>query len=62
MLKNNFPMEMRDFTWQHQKYARVEIYVVTYVCYGVRGRALASHIGVRGFKPQRDGRLPSLIC
>ena len=24
-------MEMSDFTWQHQKYARPEIFAVTYV-------------------------------
>ena len=30
------------------------------VCYGVRGRALASHTGVRGFEPQCGGKLPSL--
>ena len=24
-------MGMSDFTWQHQKYARLEIYAVTYV-------------------------------
>ena len=29
----NCPMEMSDFTWQHQKYARPEIYVVTYVAF-----------------------------
>ena len=28
---SNFPMEMSDFSWQHQKYARPEIYVVTLV-------------------------------
>ena len=27
----NFAMEISDFSWQHQKYARPEIYVVTYV-------------------------------
>ena len=27
----NFPMEMSDCIWQHQKYARPEIYVVTLV-------------------------------
>ena len=26
-------MEMPDFIWQHQKYGRPEIYVVTYVQY-----------------------------
>ena len=36
-------MEMSDFSWQHQKYARTEIYVVTHVYCGVRGRTLASH-------------------
>ena len=45
--------QMSDFIWQHQKYSRPEI---IYVCCGVRGRALASHIAVRGFKPQRDSR------
>ena len=29
MLKmSNFPMEMSDFTWLHQKYIRLETYVV----------------------------------
>ena len=32
------------------------------VCCGVRGRALASHTDVRGFKPQCGGRLSSLTC
>ena len=27
---SNFAMKMSDFTWQHQKYARSEIYVPTY--------------------------------
>ena len=49
-------MEMSDFFWQYQKYSRTEIYVVTYVCFGVSATALASHIGVRGFEPQRDDR------
>ena len=32
------------------------------VCWGVRGRALASHTDVRGFEPQCGGRLSSLTC
>ena len=32
------------------------------VCYGVRGRALASQTDVRGFEPQCGGRLSSLTC
>ena len=28
---SNFFTEISDFSWQHQKYARSEIYVVTYV-------------------------------
>ena len=31
LLKNVKLMEMSDFTWQHQKYARPGIYVATYV-------------------------------
>ena len=32
MLKmSKFRMDMSDFSWQHQKYARPEIYVVTLV-------------------------------
>ena len=70
----SFPMEVSDCSWQDQKYARPEIYADTHVplwffqrifaavCCGVRGRALASHTDVRGFKPLCGGRLPSLIC
>ena len=28
-------MEMSDFTWQHQKYCRPEMYVVTYASYEI---------------------------
>ena len=34
-------MEMSDFTWQHQKYARPEIYVVTYVHVKSNGQHIA---------------------
>ena len=32
---SNFPMQMWDYTWQHQKYDRPELHVATYVqvCY-----------------------------
>ena len=30
MLKNDKPMEMSDFSWQHQKYDRPEIFVASY--------------------------------
>ena len=43
------------------KLNRAILIVVVVVCCGVRGRALASHTGVRRFK-HHDGRSPFLIC
>ena len=49
------PMTSNDPDFRH----KTQLYSV---CYGVRGRALASHTDVRGFEPQCGGRLSSLTC
>ena len=50
-----------DITDMHSGHLR--LLILKTVCYGVRGRALASHTDVRGFEPQcGDNFKEVLIC